>query len=298
MLYYTEESDAIDMTSKAAVADERAKGKKRDVISLFQSKSALKSKAGKLSAKQEESDIKSTGARNDYLLSLETANAHQDRFPTILPFRFFMRASEKFTQVLPLRAAVHCEGDGGRHLWEDVNLPRHSRQVQATQVFQNALQILSHQNGVAYMLGSSEFLQQHQAAGREDHQVWHLFHQYHQFKNWAWYIFCVSSQPSPTSPKSLLIQTIISKTHHCFICGVTAASQGIQLPLLSEELHLSWRSRSVSQNPIIWNELWQKTQLLIARECFKKKLFLKNELLICRGNRFTLGAVPKFKYSL
>ena len=29
--------------------------------------------------KQEESDIKSTGARNDYLLSLETANAHQDR---------------------------------------------------------------------------------------------------------------------------------------------------------------------------------------------------------------------------
>ena len=79
MVYYTEESDSIDMTSKAAVADERAKGKKRDVISLFQSKSALKSKAGKLSAKQEESDIKSTGARNDYLLSLETANAHQDR---------------------------------------------------------------------------------------------------------------------------------------------------------------------------------------------------------------------------
>ena len=38
MVYYTEESDSIDMTSKAAVADERAKGKKRDVISLFQSK--------------------------------------------------------------------------------------------------------------------------------------------------------------------------------------------------------------------------------------------------------------------
>ena len=87
MVYYTEESDSIDMTSKAAVADERAKGKKRDVISLFQSKSALKSKAGKLSAKQEESDIKSTGARNDYLLSLETANAHQDRlFPVSLKF--------------------------------------------------------------------------------------------------------------------------------------------------------------------------------------------------------------------
>ena len=80
MYYYTEESDAIDMTSKAAVADDRAKGKKKDMMSLFQSKSTLKSKAGKLSAKQEESDIKSTGARNDYLLSLETANAHQDRF--------------------------------------------------------------------------------------------------------------------------------------------------------------------------------------------------------------------------
>ena len=76
MVYYTEESDSIDMTSKAAVADERAKGKKRDVISLFQSKSALKNKAGKLSAKQEEADIKSTGSRNDYMLSLETANAH------------------------------------------------------------------------------------------------------------------------------------------------------------------------------------------------------------------------------
>ena len=89
MVYYTEESDSIDMTSKAAVADERAKGKKRDVISLFQSKSALKNKAGKLSAKQEESDIKSTGARNDYLLSLETANAHQDRLlhDTCFPWR-------------------------------------------------------------------------------------------------------------------------------------------------------------------------------------------------------------------
>jgi hypothetical protein len=42
--YYTEESDAIDLTAKAEVADARSKGKKRDVISIFQSKSALKSK--------------------------------------------------------------------------------------------------------------------------------------------------------------------------------------------------------------------------------------------------------------
>ena len=34
MLYYTEESDAIDMTSKAAVADERAKGKKKREVKI------------------------------------------------------------------------------------------------------------------------------------------------------------------------------------------------------------------------------------------------------------------------
>jgi len=79
-IYFTEESDAIDVASKAQDAELKAKGKKRDVISIFQSKTSLKSKAGKLSARQEESDIKSTGARNDYLLSLETANAHQDRY--------------------------------------------------------------------------------------------------------------------------------------------------------------------------------------------------------------------------
>jgi hypothetical protein len=39
--------------------------------------------AGKLSAKQEESDIKSVGARNDYLLALETSNAHQDRLEEV-----------------------------------------------------------------------------------------------------------------------------------------------------------------------------------------------------------------------
>lgn len=79
-IYFTEESDAIDVATKAQDAELKAKGKKRDVISIFQSKTSLKSKAGKLSARQEESDIKSTGARNDYLLSLETANAHQDRY--------------------------------------------------------------------------------------------------------------------------------------------------------------------------------------------------------------------------
>ena len=79
-IYFSEESDAIDMSKKAEDAELKAKGKKRDVMSIFQSRTTLKSKALKLSAKQDESDIKSTGARNDYLLAVETANAHQDRY--------------------------------------------------------------------------------------------------------------------------------------------------------------------------------------------------------------------------
>ena len=78
--YFCEETDALDIASKAQDADLKARGKKKDVRSLFQSKSALKKQAVKLSAKQDESEIKSTGTRNDYLLSLVTANAHQDRY--------------------------------------------------------------------------------------------------------------------------------------------------------------------------------------------------------------------------
>ena len=79
-IYFSEESDALEVATKAQDADLKAKGKKRDVKSLFTSKSSLKKQAVKMSAKQDESDIKSTGARNDYLLSLVTANAHQDRY--------------------------------------------------------------------------------------------------------------------------------------------------------------------------------------------------------------------------
>ena len=79
-IYFSEESDALDVATKAQDADLKAKGKKRDVKSLFTSKSSLKKQAVKMSAKQDESDIKSTGARNDYILSLVTANAHQDRY--------------------------------------------------------------------------------------------------------------------------------------------------------------------------------------------------------------------------
>jgi hypothetical protein len=78
--YFCEETDALDTASKAQDADLKSRGLKKDVRSLFQSKSALKKKAVQLSARQDETEIKSTGSRNDYLLSLVTANAHQDRY--------------------------------------------------------------------------------------------------------------------------------------------------------------------------------------------------------------------------
>ena len=60
--------------------DFRSKGRKKDIVSLFTSSKTLKKKAGNLSVKQEELDIKSTGARNDYILSLASANAHQEQY--------------------------------------------------------------------------------------------------------------------------------------------------------------------------------------------------------------------------
>ena len=78
--YFSEESDALQTGSKAKDADEKARGKKKDVASFFQSTKALRKKAGNLSVKQEELDIKSTGARNDYILGLATANAHQEQY--------------------------------------------------------------------------------------------------------------------------------------------------------------------------------------------------------------------------
>ena len=105
--YFAEESDAIDVGKKAEDAELKAKGKKRDVISIFQSTTSLKHKAIKLSAKQDESDIKSTGARNDYLLAVETANAHQDRYfhhdlqqtMTDMEFGIYDKMSEYFATL-------------------------------------------------------------------------------------------------------------------------------------------------------------------------------------------------------
>ena len=76
----SEESENLETKEKAKEAEDVARGRKKNVKSFFQSKSTLKNKAGNLAVKQEEFEIKSTGARNDYILSLATANAHQHRY--------------------------------------------------------------------------------------------------------------------------------------------------------------------------------------------------------------------------
>uniref|UniRef100_A0A673NJF6 F-BAR and double SH3 domains protein 2-like n=1 Tax=Sinocyclocheilus rhinocerous TaxID=307959 RepID=A0A673NJF6_9TELE len=57
-------------------ADMEAKSK----LSLFQSRSSLKRASVKLKTKKNEWKLKATQARNDYLLTLSTTNAHQDRY--------------------------------------------------------------------------------------------------------------------------------------------------------------------------------------------------------------------------
>ncbi len=86
-VYFCEETGFEDVRDKSKNAEDRSKGRKKDLKSLFVSKSALKKQAGLLSAKQEEADIKSTGARNDYILSLASTNAHQDRLEKGFPKR-------------------------------------------------------------------------------------------------------------------------------------------------------------------------------------------------------------------
>ena len=61
LVYHTEESEAIKTAERAEEAELKAKGKKKDMMSMFKSKTALEQQAEKLSAKQEELNIKSTG---------------------------------------------------------------------------------------------------------------------------------------------------------------------------------------------------------------------------------------------
>ncbi|XP_012279354.1 F-BAR and double SH3 domains protein 2 isoform X2 [Orussus abietinus] len=76
-LYFDEEHSAHDVRDKAKDIEEKLKRKK---ASFFQSITTLQKNSAKVSSKRDALEEKSTGARNDYLLSLAAANAHQNRY--------------------------------------------------------------------------------------------------------------------------------------------------------------------------------------------------------------------------
>ncbi|GFX66221.1 protein nervous wreck [Trichonephila clavipes] len=76
-LYFEEEHMAHDARDKAHDADEKLKRKKGRI---FQSISSLQKNSAKFSFRREACDIQATKARNDYVLALIAANAHQTKF--------------------------------------------------------------------------------------------------------------------------------------------------------------------------------------------------------------------------
>ncbi|XP_054612002.1 F-BAR and double SH3 domains protein 2-like isoform X1 [Dunckerocampus dactyliophorus] len=64
----------------AQAVREKAELEAKSKLSLFQSKSSLQRATVKLKAKRSECNSKATHARNDYLLTLAAANAHQQRY--------------------------------------------------------------------------------------------------------------------------------------------------------------------------------------------------------------------------
>ncbi|KAL0279947.1 UNVERIFIED_CONTAM: hypothetical protein PYX00_001390 [Menopon gallinae] len=75
--YFDEEHCAHDVRDKAKDLEDKLKKKKG---SFFQSITSLQKNSAKVSSKRDQLEEKSTGARNDYLLSLAAANAHQRQY--------------------------------------------------------------------------------------------------------------------------------------------------------------------------------------------------------------------------
>ncbi|XP_025085240.1 F-BAR and double SH3 domains protein 2-like isoform X2 [Pomacea canaliculata] len=75
--YVMEETTAHDARSKVAEAEDKLK---RKSPRLFQSMAGLQKTCAKLQSRREACDARSTATRNEYLLSLASANAHQIRF--------------------------------------------------------------------------------------------------------------------------------------------------------------------------------------------------------------------------
>lgn len=78
--YFDEEHSAHDVRDKARNIEEKLKKKKG---SFFQSITSLQKNSARVTSRKEQLEEKSTGARNDYLLSLASANAHQNRYFTV-----------------------------------------------------------------------------------------------------------------------------------------------------------------------------------------------------------------------
>ncbi|CAA9997559.1 unnamed protein product [Nesidiocoris tenuis] len=76
-LYFDEEHSAHDVRDKARDIEEKLKKKKG---SFFQSITSLQKNSAKVTSRREQLEEKSTGARNDCLLALAAANAHQTRY--------------------------------------------------------------------------------------------------------------------------------------------------------------------------------------------------------------------------
>ncbi|XP_028035706.1 F-BAR and double SH3 domains protein 2 isoform X2 [Bombyx mandarina] len=76
-LYFDEEHTAHDVRDKAKDIEEKLKKKKG---SFFQSITSLQKNSAKVSSRRDQLEEKSTGARNDYILSIAAANAHQNRY--------------------------------------------------------------------------------------------------------------------------------------------------------------------------------------------------------------------------
>uniref|UniRef100_A0A7N8YCB2 F-BAR and double SH3 domains protein 2-like n=1 Tax=Mastacembelus armatus TaxID=205130 RepID=A0A7N8YCB2_9TELE len=70
----------LEAETMAQAVREKAELDAKSKLSLFQSRSSLQRASVKLKAKRSECNSKATHARNDYLLTLAAANAHQQRY--------------------------------------------------------------------------------------------------------------------------------------------------------------------------------------------------------------------------
>ncbi|XP_022832541.1 F-BAR and double SH3 domains protein 2 isoform X3 [Spodoptera litura] len=134
-LYFDEEHTAHDVRDKAKDIEEKLKKKKG---SFFQSITSLQKNSAKVSSRRDQLEEKSTGARNDYLLSIAAANAHQNRYFLVelqncmlsMEAAVYEKVSEFLTfmgrtELLTCSATQHSFGkirDQAQQLTRDYNL--------------------------------------------------------------------------------------------------------------------------------------------------------------------------------